>query len=61
MYFAVPVELYPVFVDLKNLAKNSGQQSDQKSNQNLIKIWPKSGQNLAQNPGTPTMYSKTWL
>ena len=41
LYFFVPVELYTVLSDLKNLAKNPGQESGQKSGQNLAKIWPK--------------------
>ena len=46
LYSSVPVELYTTFSDLKNLAKNLGQKSDQKSSQHLVKVWPKSVQNL---------------
>ena len=33
LYFSVPVDLYTVFSDPKNLAKNPGQKSGQKSRQ----------------------------
>ena len=58
LYFSVPVELYSVFCDPENLAKNPGQKPGQKSDQNLLKIWPKSDQNLAKNPGMPTYFLK---
>ena len=43
LYFSVPVELYTAFSDPKNLAKNPGQKSGQKSRHAdhvLAKTWP---------------------
>ena len=48
LYFSVPVELYNVLSDLKNLAKNPGQKSGQTSSKNVVKILPTSGQHLAK-------------
>ena len=52
LYFSVPAELQncrTVLSDPKNLAKNPGQKSDQKSGQNLVKISSTFYQNLVKS------------
>ena len=56
LYSSAPVELHTVFFHVKNLAKNTGQKSGQESAQIWSESCQTSGQNLAQNPGMPTMY-----
>ena len=58
LYLSVSVELYTVFSDPKNLAKNPGQKSAQNVAKNLAQNLVK---NLARNPGRPCIKNPTVL